>query len=150
MKQARSSKFRRSFKTAIVALSLLSGTILLAEDVPRSIPEAPPRNEGEGPFSRLILRGGTLIDGTGAPAIGPVDIIVEGNRIVDIKNVGVPGVPIDAEKRPQAGAEDRELNIEGMYILPGLIDMHGHIGGLDHVTANFWVVHFECGRTTSK
>ncbi len=145
MKQARSSKFRRSFKTAIVALSLLSGTILLAEDVPRSIPEAPPRNEGEGPFSRLILRGGTLIDGTGAPAIGPVDILVEGNRIVDIKNVGVPGVPIDAEKRPQAGAEDRELNVEGMYILPGLIDMHGHIGGVEQGTPAEYVLKLWMG-----
>ncbi|MGB7489289.1 MAG: hypothetical protein WBN62_03055, partial [Thermoanaerobaculia bacterium] len=74
MRQARSSMFRRTRRSAAVTLSLLFATVLLAQETPRSIPEAPPRNEGEGPFQRLILRGGTLIDGTGAPAIGPVDI----------------------------------------------------------------------------
>ncbi|HYX25182.1 MAG TPA: hypothetical protein VFC23_13595, partial [Thermoanaerobaculia bacterium] len=62
---------------------------------------APPRAEGEGPFKRLILRGATLIDGTGAPPIGPVDIVIEKNRIVDIAVVGSPGVEIDAKKRPK-------------------------------------------------
>ncbi|MGB5477518.1 MAG: amidohydrolase family protein [Thermoanaerobaculia bacterium] len=109
------------------------------------MPEAPPRNEGEGPFQRLILRGGTLIDGTGAPAIGPVDIIVEGNRIVDIRNVGVPGVTIDAEKRPQAGPDDREIDVEGMYILPGFIDMHGHIGGVEQGTPAEYVLKLWMG-----
>src|SRR5260370_14350025 len=42
----------------------------------KSIPPAPPRAEGEAPFARLILRGATVIDGTGAPAIGPVDIVI--------------------------------------------------------------------------
>ncbi len=51
---------------------------------------APPRAEGEGPFDRLILRGATLIDGTGAPPVGPVDVVVEANRIVMINSVGFP------------------------------------------------------------
>ena len=37
--------------------------------------------EGEGPFDRLIIRNATVIDGTGAPPRGPVDVVVEGNRI---------------------------------------------------------------------
>ena len=61
--------------------------------------------------------------------MGPVDIIIEGNRIQDIKGVGVPGIPIDPEKRPEAGPDDHELDVEGMYILPGFIDMHAHMGG---------------------
>jgi len=95
--------------------------------VTAQIQEAPPRAEGEGPYDRLVLRGGILIDGTGAPPIGPVDIVVENNRIVEIRNVGYPGTPIRDEDRPAGGG--RELDVEGMYILPGLIDMHGHIGG---------------------
>jgi imidazolonepropionase-like amidohydrolase len=87
------------------------------------------RQEGEGPFPRLILRGGTLIDGTGAPPVGPVDIVIESNRIVDIESVGFPGVPIEAERRPEAKDDDREVNVAGMYILPGFVDMHGHVGG---------------------
>ena len=31
-------------------------------------------DEGDGPHQRLILRGATIIDGTGAPPMGPVDI----------------------------------------------------------------------------
>ncbi len=63
---------------------------------------APARgSQGEGPFDRLILRGATLIDGTGAMPRGPVDIVIEKNRIVEVKNVGVPNVAIDQKERPQ-------------------------------------------------
>src|SRR5580692_6195063 len=51
----------------------------------------PHRTEGAGPFKRLILRGAYMIDGTGAPAQGPIDMVVEGNRIKEIKLVGAPG-----------------------------------------------------------
>ncbi len=61
---------------------------------------APPRQEGAGPFPRLVIRGATLIDGTGAPPFGPADIVVEGNRITEIRSVGNPGVPIRPEGRP--------------------------------------------------
>jgi hypothetical protein len=94
-----------------------------------SIPSAPPRAEGEGPYPQLILRGATLIDGTGAPPIGPVDIIIEKNRIVRIAGVGNPGVPIDLENRPKLAEGGREIDVSGLYVLPGLVDMHGHIGG---------------------
>jgi len=83
----------------------------------------------EGPFDQLIIRGVTLINGNGAPPIGPVDIVVEKNIIKKIKVVGYPGVPIDAENRPQLKSGGKELNADGMYLLPGFIDMHGHIGG---------------------
>jgi amidohydrolase family protein len=98
------------------------------------IPKAPPRAEGDGPFKRLVLRGVTLIDGTGAPPVGPVDIVIEKNRIAEVALVGSPGVPIDPKGRPQAKEGDREMDLHGMYVLPGLIDMHGHIGGKDQGT----------------
>src|SRR3712207_7635307 len=37
--------------------------------------------------ARLVIRGATLVDGTGAPPLGPVDIVVEGNRIADFQIV---------------------------------------------------------------
>ena len=49
---------------------------------------SPARAEGEGPYEKLIIRGVTLIDGTGAPPLGPVDIVVEKNRITQIQAVG--------------------------------------------------------------
>ncbi len=90
--------------------------------------EVPPRDEGAGPYERLILRGGYLIDGTGAPATGPVDIVVEGNRITEIASVGTPGVPIEPAARPSAGdGNTREIDAHGRYVLPGFIDSHTHI-----------------------
>ncbi|MEO6136014.1 MAG: hypothetical protein ABIP35_12720 [Ginsengibacter sp.] len=46
------------------------------------VEKTPPHHEGEGPWSQLIIRGVILINGTLAPPVGPVDIVVEGNRIV--------------------------------------------------------------------
>jgi hypothetical protein len=90
---------------------------------------APDRTDGEGPFDRLIIRGVYMIDGTGSPATGPVDIVVEGNRIASIRTVGYPGLPINENRRPKAGANDKVIDAEGMYLLPGFIDMHAHTGG---------------------
>src|SRR5690606_32580458 len=72
--------------------------------------------EGEGPFDRLIIRGVTLIDGTGGPPRGPVDIVVEKNKIVDVVGVGAPKIPIDESKRPKLGTgKTKEINAEGKY-----------------------------------
>lgn len=85
--------------------------------------------EGEGPFPQLIVRGATLINGDGSPPRGPVDIVIENNIIKSIKSVGYPGVEIDPKNRPALMDGGKEIQAEGMYVLPGLIDMHGHIGG---------------------
>jgi imidazolonepropionase-like amidohydrolase len=92
--------------------------------------EVPQRTEGEGSYDRLVIRGGYVIDGTGAPPYGPADIVVEKNRITEIKVVGFPGLPIKDENRPAKG--NREIDAHGKYILPGLIDAHSHIHSLEH------------------
>src|SRR5687767_9328908 len=79
------------------------------------IPKAPDRKEGDGPYTQLIIRGVTLINGTGAPPIGPVDIVIENNRIVSVNNVGSPGVKINDARRPKLKEGGKELNCEGMY-----------------------------------
>ena len=89
-----------------------------------------PQSNGfsEGPFDQLIIRGVTLINGNGAPPIGPVDIEIRKNIISKIQVVGYPGI----EKRrggPELEKNGKEIDGNGMYLLPGLIDMHGHIGG---------------------
>ena len=80
-------------------------------------------------YKQLIIRGVTLINGNGAPPIGPVDIVVENNIIKKITVVGYPGVKIDPENRPKLKTSGKELDATGMFLLPGFIDMHGHIGG---------------------
>jgi len=111
---------------AVLVLTGLVTSPAFAQD--RDAAPAPNRAEGEGPFDRLIIRGATLIDGTGSPPRGPVDIVVERNRITRIVDVGFPGVPIDQRGRPQGPA--REIQAEGMYVLPGFIVLHVHTGGV--------------------
>src|SRR5690606_39650060 len=53
--------------------------------------KAPDRVRGEGPWAQLIIRGAILIDGTLSPPLGPVDIVVEKNRISSIHLVGALG-----------------------------------------------------------
>ena len=110
------------------------------------ITKAPLVKEGEGPYTQLIIRGVTLINGTGAPPFGPVDIVIEKNRIVKIQNVGSPSLPINAARRPSLKEGGKEINCDGMYAMPGLIDMHGHIGGKDQGTPaeyvfKLWMAH---------
>jgi hypothetical protein len=134
----------------VLPLALLAPATPAQQEV-KSIPAAPPRAEGEGPWKRLILRGATLVDGTGAPPIGPVDIVVEGNRIKDIKNVGAPGAPIDESKRPKAEPGDHEIDLRGHYVLPGFVDLHGHMGGYEQGTPAEYVLKLWMGHgiTTS-
>lgn len=120
--------------------------LFLVSPVYSQMPSAPDRSEGDGPFERLIIRGITLIDGTGSPAIGPVDIVIENNRIASIQTVGFPGVSIHEERRPAAGENDRILNAEGMYALPGFFDNHAHTGGSAQGTTpeyvyKLWLAH---------
>ena len=79
------------------------------------IPKAPEVKEGDGPYTQLIIRGVTLINGTGAPPAGPVDIVIENNRIVQIQTVGSPGLPINQSRRPALKEGGKELNCEGMF-----------------------------------
>jgi hypothetical protein len=111
-------------KTLLILFALLSQFPAWAQ-----IQDAPERTEGEGPWPQLIIRGVTLINGNGAPPTGPVDIVVEQNKIVEIKTVGFPGVKIKEDKRPQLKKGGKELDATGMYLMPGFVDMHGHIGG---------------------
>jgi hypothetical protein len=109
------------------------------------VKKAPEIKEGDGPYSQLIIRGVILVDGTGAPPVGPVDIVVRNNRIVKIQTVGYPGVAINQDRRPKLESNGKELNCEGMYLTPGFIDMHGHIGGGQAPDAEYvfklWMAH---------
>jgi len=116
---------RKLFHFSAIAFAILSFLYLS----PVSAQEVPDRAEGDGPYGRLILRGGYLIDGTGAPPFGPVDIVVENDKITEIRNVGIPGVAINPDQRPEKG--DREIDAHGKYILPGFVDLHSHIHSLD-------------------
>lgn len=114
--------------------------LLFIGQVKAQIVDAPSRAEGEGPFDTLIIQGVTLINSTGAPPLGPIDVVVVKNKIYKIAQVGYPGVPIEEKGRPKASSPNcKTLDCTGMYLMPGFIDMHGHIGGKSQGTPSEYV-----------
>jgi N-acyl-D-aspartate/D-glutamate deacylase len=89
----------------------------------------------------LVIRGGTIVDGTGAPArIG--DVAIDDGRITEISDGRI------------AGAGDREVDADGLVVSPGWVDIHTHYDGQvtwdPEVTPSSWhgvttVVMGNCG-----
>ncbi len=70
-------------------------------------------------YDRLVIRNVMMIKGNGTPAKGPVDILLKGNKIESIRR---------ANTKTDAYAEAQHvLDGRGMYMLPGLINIHAHI-----------------------
>ncbi len=65
------------------------------------------------PFD-LVIRGGTVIDGRGAPA-RTADVAISGDRIVEVGSVD--------------GAARREIDADGAIVTPGFVDIHTHYDG---------------------
>ena len=62
----------------------------------------------------LIIRNGTLVDGTGAPPVRG-DIAIDGDRIVQVGTV--------------TGSARKEIDALGMVVTPGWVDIHTHYDG---------------------
>ena len=90
---------------------------------------APPRRQGEGlgPLPNLTIRGVMIIDGTGAPPYGPMDVVIADKRIQASRGSGGRG----GGARGGAGAATAEnvVDATGMYMMPGFVDLHVHGGG---------------------
>ena len=132
-------------KKLIIILFALGAYCASAQEAEK-VAKAPEVKEGDGPFTQLIIRGVMLIDGTGAPPVGPVDIVVKQNRIVNIQSLGLPtpGMASNAN-RTKLEAGGKEVNAEGMYLMPGFIDCHAHTGGNQAPSAEYvfklWMAH---------
>lgn len=92
-----------------------------------ALPSALAQDAGkDGPFQRLVVRGVTMIDGTGAPPMGPVDIVVEGDKITEVKRFGYAKKNQELHDEDLLKGADRVIDARGMYVTPGFIDMHTH------------------------
>ena len=107
------------------ALIALVGSTALAQQNRIAAPDRK-AGEGAGPFKRLVIRGVTIIDGTGAPPAGPMDVVIEGNRIASIRSAGTPGVPLAANRQPRDF--DQEIDATGWFMMPGFVNLHMHAG----------------------
>ncbi|MBY8879567.1 amidohydrolase family protein [Actinacidiphila acidipaludis] len=86
----------------------------MTEPVPAPAPFAPP-----APGTLAVLRGATLIDGTGAPPRPATTVVVDGERILRV----APDAEVGPGDHPGADVVD----LTGHVLLPGLIDSHQHM-----------------------
>ncbi|MEM1191857.1 MAG: amidohydrolase family protein [Pseudomonadota bacterium] len=119
---------RLSLFSVLLMLGIVTG-VWGSDDASAQGAEISQPNWVDGPHERLVIRNAIMIDGTGAPPQGPMDIAVEKGRITQIRNIGAPGImPIDA-RRLAPGTH--EIDATGKYVLPGFINLHGHIHDSD-------------------
>jgi imidazolonepropionase-like amidohydrolase len=98
--------------------------LLCATAIVSGIGQSPaPRNARQ-----KALVGGTLIDGFGSTPIHNSVILVDGDRITAVGQVGSLAVPPGAEV----------ISTEGMTVLPGLWDMHVHTMIAGHADYDHW------------
>lgn len=147
---------RSTMLTGLCAAALMSAAPVLAQSPPaaeraRVAETIPQRTLGEGPWNRVVLRNAIYVDGTGAPAQGPVDIVVEGDRIAEVRAIGAPGA---IEERLRAAPGDHEIDLSGHYVLPGFVDAHVHLHSLSEAQGvpsdyvlKLWLAH---GITTAR
>jgi imidazolonepropionase-like amidohydrolase len=72
------------------------------------------------PVTRAFI-GAMLVDGTGAPAIPDAVLVVRGGRILEAGPADQVTIPDGAER----------VDVSGRFIIPGLVNAHGHIGSAD-------------------
>ena len=69
--------------------------------------------------TRLLIKNGTLIDGSGGDPVPNRLLVVDGSRITLVGET-------DGSMRPET-PDDTVIDATGKFILPGLIDAHCHI-----------------------
>jgi len=99
---------------------------------------------------RIVIRNATVVDGSGKPAAGPYDIVVESGLIAQIVPIDPVAPKAGEGRRPAQG--DLEIDASGKYVLPGLINVHAHTqderGGNSQPVEYNMKMWLACGITT--
>jgi hypothetical protein len=72
----------------------------------------------------IVLKGATVIDGTGDPPRPNTTIIIDGSRIATLSSNATANAEI------RSSAAKNILDLTGKYIMPGLFDMHAHVANV--------------------
>ena len=129
---------------ASVSLLILSAVLISAKQA-----TAQPGDFGnlaDGPYNRLVILNAMVIPGHGGPPVGPYDIIIEGNRITEMTIFD----PVSVSRRgdTERATGDRVIDAEGMYVMPGMIDLHIHLRELPMELEYIYYLKLANGTTT--
>ena len=124
--------------SAILALSVIAlcPDFAWAQQVDITLPDPVPMGTTRGERAeRLVIKNAIVVSGRGTPRSnramppeGPIDIVIEGGRIVNM----IPVDPVNAagyQPGQGAAAAARVIDATGMYVMPDLVDMHVHLRG---------------------
>jgi Amidohydrolase family len=131
----RSRRYRRAVRAALAAPVIV--VTALSAPLSTGLAQQPPSGPlarvetrrfddlAAGPYGRLVIRGAMVIPGHGGPPLGPYDIVIEGNTITEMVSFD----PVTAEQRgdTRRPTGDRVIEATGMYVMPGMIDLHMHL-----------------------
>jgi dihydroorotase/N-acyl-D-amino-acid deacylase len=92
--------------------------VVLLAGACRSGAPASPSLATTAPAYDLLITGGTVIDGTGAPRFG-ADVAVTDGRIVLVSRERIP-----------ASRATRVIDAAGLVVAPGFVDLHAHLDPL--------------------
>ncbi len=101
-------------------------------------------------LKRIVIRNAMVVDGSGKPAAGPFDIVTENDVIKEIVSFDPVAAKEGKARRPEKG--DLDIDATGKYVLPGLINLHGHTqderGGVPMPVEYVTKLWLACGITT--
>lgn len=83
-------------------------------DDARRVP-VPPHDPSNDPI--LVIKGATLIDGTGSGPVANAVLVIRGHHILDVGPAADVRIPAKVE---------RIIDAKGLFMVPGLVDLHMH------------------------
>jgi imidazolonepropionase-like amidohydrolase len=108
------------------ACSALAVIVVTTGPLRPAASSTPPWSQSSG--RPIALVGGTLVDGFGSTPIRNSVVLVEGERIKAVGQVGALAIPSGVDV----------ISTEGMTVLPGLWDMHVHLMITGHSDYAYW------------
>ena len=102
-----------------MAISLNVSTYIALAGLSLTASCDPPTDNMRDPDNLRALIGATVIAGTGAAPIVNAVIVVRDGKIQAVDKAGDESVPEDADV----------VDVTGKFIVPGMINAHGHVGG---------------------
>ncbi|MDX1393207.1 MAG: amidohydrolase family protein [Gemmatimonadota bacterium] len=103
---------------ALVGAALIAGCGGASERAADPDGDPTGATEGDRAAGRAFV-GATLIDGSGGPPLeGAILLVGEDGRVDGVGPASAMTIPADME----------QIDVSGLYIVPGLINTHGHVG----------------------